>query len=1076
MHILSIPSVSRAIGACPVFVLLDKSGTMTTNLLDICHSNVRSLNDEVKDAIKADLAFSHDIIMLTETNLPHDQISDFSISGFQNIIRKDRVGRTGGGIAMYVADHLGAIRMSEFELPDLEALWVKVKAGHNVILFCTCYRPPDAKADFWVTLQDSLDLAKHSGISDIVLAGDFNADPSTREGQLLNIFCRSNDLFCHVNEPTRITDTTATILDQFISSRSTLLTDVAVYAPIAKCDHCPIRAVLKTSQNYPKPKAYSRHIWQYDLANFEEFKRQLSNVDWNDCFKDGVSLDEACNLWIETFLNIARNCIPNKVVIVRPGDKPFFNKELRKMRRKKNIAHRKAKRSNKPADWEQFRKMRNEYNLSIKNAKANSEQTRAEKLRDKESLSPKKWWRLAKSFLQKDGKKSAYPPLKVGDDLVCDDKSKAEVFNDFFASSSKLEDSHVPKPDSTCNVERVLDKISIQEKDIADLLKCLDISKATGPDQISQVMLKKAGDSIVPSLTQLFNLSLERGVFPSKWKKANVTPIHKKNDNAVVDNYRPVSLLSCVGKLFEKAVFKYVFNFLRDTGAISLKQSGFMPGDSTVYQLTHLYHLFSEAINNQKIVRMVFCDISKAFDRVWHTGLLAKLSRVGITGNLLKWFENYLSNREQRVVINGQSSEWKHIKAGVPQGSVLGPLLFLIFINDITNEVQSSEVRLFADDTILYVIADNPTESVDALNNDLQRIKLWADKWLVKFSPPKTKSLTLSKKQKQRAPPLTFGNTPIEEIDSHKHLGVTLSHNLSWGEHIDDTIASAGKRVDVLNALKFKLDRETLERLYLAFVRSKLEYASIVWDNCTNEQRDLIEQVQYRAGKIVSGAINRTSKDIVYQELGWHRLAERRQNQRLKVFHKIVNGKTPGYLQSEVPVADPNRENLRNAEHIPRIRGKVFFENTFFPKTIKEWNDLDNDTKSVESNETFASRIKRAVNVPKWYYTGERSPAIWHARMRMMCSPLNDHLYAHVHVIDDPHCACGYRRENNKHFLLDCPLFANERTPLLTELDKLKFKPVVKNLLFGNAQYTDESNFKAFTFIQKFIKSTGRFD
>ena len=154
----------------------------------------------------------------------------------------------------------------------------------------------------------------------------------------------------------------------------------------------------------------------------------------------------------------------------------------------------------------------------------------------------------------------------------------------------------------------------------------------------------------------------------------------------------------------------------------------------------------------------------------------------------------------------------------------------------------------------------------------------------------------------------------------------------------------------------------------------------------------------------------------------------------------------------------------------------MFFENTFFPKTIKKWNDLDNDTKSVESNETFASRIKRAVNVPKWYYTGERSPAIWHARMRMMCSPLNDHLYAHVHVIDDPHCACGYRRENNKHFLLDCPLFANERTPLLTELDKLKFKPVVKNLLFGNAQYTDESNFKAVTFIQKFIKSTGRFD
>ena len=163
-------------------------------------------------------------------------------------------------------------------------------------------------------------------------------------------------------------------------------------------------------------------------------------------------------------------------------------------------------------------------------------------------------------------------------------------------------------------------------------MRTLDIKKASGPDQISPKMLKEAGETIVPSLTKLFNKSLDKNVFPDLWKQANITPIFKKNDSSLIDNYRPVSLLSCVGKVFEKAIFKYVFNFLRDTHAISLKQSGFTPGDSTVYQLTHLYHIFTEALDKQKDIRVVFCDISKAFDRVWHAGLLAKLSQIGVTG------------------------------------------------------------------------------------------------------------------------------------------------------------------------------------------------------------------------------------------------------------------------------------------------------------------------------------------------------------------------------------------------------------------------------------------------------------
>jgi hypothetical protein len=223
----------------------------------------------------------------------------------------------------------------------------------------------------------------------------------------------------------------------------------------------------------------------------------------------------------------------------------------------------------------------------------------------------------------------------------------------------------------------VIDHITTSPDEVYDLLKCIDTSKATGPDGISPRMLREAAPAIAEPLSNLFNLSLLNHKVPTAWKRANVVPIHKKNSRNIVDNYRPISLLSCVGKLMERIIFKHLFNHVRDNKILSEFQSGFVPGDSTVNQLVQLYHLFSEALDQKKDVRIVFCDISKAFDRVWHKGLLHKLEKIGINGDLLEWFKNYLDHRCQRVLIEGESSDWGTLKAGVPQGSVLGPLYFL---------------------------------------------------------------------------------------------------------------------------------------------------------------------------------------------------------------------------------------------------------------------------------------------------------------------------------------------------------------------------------------------------------------
>ena len=212
---------------------------------------------------------------------------------------------------------------------------------------------------------------------------------------------------------------------------------------------------------------------------------------------------------------------------------------------------------------------------------------------------------------------------------------------------------------------------------------------------------------------------------PDIWKRANVSPVHKKDDKGSVDNYRPISLLSSVGKTMENLVHKHVHNYLLENSIITSFQSGFTAGDSSVNQLVELYNTFCQALDEGKEVRSVFCDISKAFDRVWHRGLIAKLKHYGIWGPLLNWFQSYLTNRFQRVVIPGGISEWLEILAGVPQGSILGPLLFIMFINDIVKEIHSN-IRLFADDTSLYIIVDFPDSAAQILNVDLERIYEWA--------------------------------------------------------------------------------------------------------------------------------------------------------------------------------------------------------------------------------------------------------------------------------------------------------------------------------------------------------------
>ena len=395
----------------------------------------------------------------------------------------------------------------------------------------------------------------------------------------------------------------------------------------------------------------------------------------------------------------------------------------------------------------------------------------------------------------------------------------------------------------------------------------------------------------------------------------------------------------------------------------------------------------------------LFLDISKAFDKVWHKGLLAKLKSIGINGPLLQWFESYLTERYQSVTIEGTSSDWARIEAGVPEGSVLGPLLFLIYINDIADNV-SSTCFLFADDSLLLDEVISPIDTANKLNNDLDSISMWADRWLVTMNANKTKNMIFSSKlNKPLHPTLTLANEPIDIVDQHDHLGVTLTNKLSWRPHILKIHQKASKKLNLLKPMKFKLGKKPLEVLYKSVVRSCMEYADVVWDGCCDADRDLLESLQFEAARLVTGALKGTRRESLLNETGWSTLKARRNDHKLFMMYKIVNNLAPPYLSELRPdnVSSRSNRSLRANDNliVPFARTERY-KKSFYISSVNLWNSLSATIRSSRSIAIFknsVTRLHKCVVPNPLYYIGDRLPAILHTRLRLSNSTLNYDLY-----------------------------------------------------------------------------------
>ena len=943
-------------------------------------------------------------------------------------------------------------------------------------------------------LQICLDKVQLESNKVVILLGDLNGNYNVENpsesgdfGSLLYQWMECNNLSQVINEPTRITSTSATLLDLIITNCPGYFVNSGTLSPPANCDHSFIFA--KMSIFLSKQKCYKRSVWNYQNINEEALNLALSNFELDESLVSN-NVNILYNNWFLTFQQIVEKHIHRKTVVIRPHDKPWMNSKVRKAIRKRNRLLKNHSRLKTSASWEKYRVQRNYTTTLIRSNKALYYVNLNNKLQEPE-VSSKKWWGIVKSLYGQKMRETV-PTLMEGPNIISDAKEKAEVLNDYFCSQSTIDDGAATIPNDIISFQSsvILSNVIATEYEINSLLRGVDISKACGPDGISNRIIKICADGITSAFTYLVNLSLSSGVFPEQWKAANVIPLFKtKVDRESKLNYRPISLLDSLSKIIERVVFTRLYNFLLDIKFLNPLQSGYRPGDSTVNQLVYLVHKIHQAFEQGKEVRMVFIDISKAFDRVWHKGLLHKLKLIGVEGPLLSWFESYLSNRKQRVVIDGQYSQWKNINAGVPQGSVLGPLLFLIYINDITENLESYSL-LYADDTSLYDIVDNPDTSSTKLNNDLIEIEKWAKRWLATINTKKTKCMTFSvKRLKPPHPDLYFANEKICEVLQHTHLGVKLTANLSWKAHIVNIFENANKKLNMLKGLKFKVSRDTLGKLYKSLIRPVMEYADVLWDNGIASDCDLLEHVQYEAAKIVTGAIKGTSKHRLMQEVGWESMSTRRKIHKLILYYKIVNNLSPTYLKELLPLQVSERTNysLRTVSDFSLFDSHTErHKASFFPSAARLWNSINIETRSLVSLDFFKNALVTFFDLPVpnviYNLSNDRFSSVYHTRLRLGACALNSYLFK-IRCKVSPVCMCGFNTETIKHYFLHCPIFAAQRQKLLSsaaqlfadDWSRVNDVQIVEMFLHGSSSLSLESNRELFSLVQSYINETKRF-
>ena len=910
------------------------------------YTNAQSLTGKASELEAATIDLLPDIIVICETwcnsttNQASLEILNYSIIQDLRTDRQDTANGIGGGLIVYARNGLGVLPCDKtMDFNQYSKFSVDCE-GEKFFIYLI-YRPPSAGPASKEQLCRLLEAAEKN----CVLVGDYNLPnidwhngTAPKGDEQLVQTLQEKALTQLVGFPTHLK---GNCLDLIITDVPEKVTNVREEGRLGKSDHSILMFDLMVSS---RPAAEKKVVTNWKKADWEGIRKGLEETVWPTT-GDQTSAEGAWQKLREVVDGLTRQYVP--VCEFRERKSGWMTGDLlREMRRKRRL-WKTVKNGGDREAYEEAAKL-------VKNRIRSAKRALEKRLVKEKDGNSKPFYNYIR---KKTTSRTGIGPIKKEDgSLVTEDIEMAEQLNRAFASVFTREDmKEVPEPEKMKMRSKLKNSWITAEK-VRRKIRNLKSHSAAGPDGIAPRLLQNCEKQIAPVLAMIFRKSLSQGEVPEEWKQANVVPIFKKGVKSDPGNYSPVSLTTVSCKRMESILKDDIMEHLARNHLINNTQHGFMKGRSCTTNLLEFMERVTKEVDSGKCMDIVYLDFAKAFDKVPTARLLKKVEAHGIGGTVGVWIQKWLEGRKQRVVVNGQKSDWQRVLSGVPQGSVLGPILFLLFINDLDEEVAADQiVKKFADDTKIAQVIEGP-DSAASLQNTLDRLCSWARKWGMAFNTSKCHVMHVGRANPSHQ--YKMNGKVLTVSEEERDIGVTVTRNLKPSKQCQKAAQTAFTVLNqILKAFHYR-DRHIFKGLYVQYVRPHLEFAVAAWSPWTQADTHCLERVQIRAVKAISGLKGQTYEERL-AELNLQSLQNRRVEIDMVQTFKLVNGTDSGQWFTRADNRRATRATAGRDNLLLMPSQHEYRRNFFSQRVITGWNTLPDTVKEARNAEGFKRQYRR---------------------------------------------------------------------------------------------------------------------
>ena len=915
-----------------------------------------------------------DIIALSETWLsPRNK----TINGFHGYNQLDtfRETKTGGGVSLLIKNN---ITFQELPLLSrnndfIESVFAEIELKDKSVIVGCIYRPPDKSSNAdgsnrlksfieeMTLLISSLNETK----KDVYIMGDFNIDLlHYNTHQLTTEFVNmmmSGSFMPLINHPTRVSEDSATIIDNIFSNCIQHDQLVKGILPTDVSDHFSLFAVdADTNHSSSKP---IEHLHQHviNTETLGNFSKGIQNINW-DTVLTCESTDNAFNLFSEKFVSQFKKHIPVKSRTIRNcvPKKPWITENLLRSISFKNKLFRDMTVYGKDVDRTYYKQYKNKLLTLIRNAEKEYYKKRLELY--KNNLS--KMWSTLNEVINRKKISKCKTIFRVNNTELKDPQEIADQFNKFFNNAPKDIYKKFPKctEDPSHHVKCNINSIYLNPVTEGEILKILNKfqNKSSGHDNINPITVKHVRHHILRPLVHICNLSFTEGIFPSDLKIAKVVPIYKKGDKTLLSNYRPVSVLPAFSKILERLMYNRIVDFLERFQILNENQYGFRKNRSTHMALSVVVEKFHEALDRNEFMVGLFIDLSRAFDTISHDILSTKLEKYGIRGRALDWIKNYLSHRKQYVSFENTKSYTSSIDIGVPQGSILGPLLFILYVNDLHNITDRLLLVQFADDTSIFATGSSLPQVVSTIEHEMQYIIEWLKNNKLSLNVAKTNFMILTSRGKKYDDDvrLRLDGETIECVTETKFLGVVLDNHLTFKCHIDNVVNKLSKGIGILCRARHSLYANYLKTLYTSLIQPYVNYCLIIWGHTYTSYIHRIQMSLKKIVRIITGSEYRAHTAELFSKLQIMDVYQLYKFQVSAFVYRCLRRELPNYFCEYFSHNITSRlsHNLQT-----RFCSKKVCEFSVKFTGPKFWNEIPIGIKKLNSQNHFKSKLKSHI-------------------------------------------------------------------------------------------------------------------